>query len=141
MRPMEFYRLAVAIAPNAVSEPFQRTVVGRLYYGLHHEACCRYYRVNSGADPLDRFNRHATLQRRFNQQPDATSKKVANLLQRLRQFRTQVDYELGQMHINGRPVTAEQMLNSATRVAQQLLEALESYSPGEAPDGCVCKVS
>lgn len=52
MRPLEFYRLAVAIAPSAVSEPVQRTVIGRLYYGLHHEARCRFYRENPNADPL-----------------------------------------------------------------------------------------
>ncbi len=140
MKPIEFYRLAVAIAPSAVSEPFQRTVVGRLYYGLHHEACCRYYRENPTAMPLELNKRHASLQRRFNQPADAKSKKVANLLRQLRHFRAQADYELGQMYINGRPVTAAQVLNSATQVAQQLLAALEAYSLGDAPDGCVCKI-
>ena len=138
---MEFYHLAVAIAPSAVSEPFQRTVVGRLYYGLHHEACCRYYRVNSSASPLTRRSRHASLYMRFNQQTDATSKKIGNLLARLSHLRTLADYDIGQMFINGRQVTAAQVLSSATNVAAQLLQALDSYSPGEALDGCVCKVN
>ena len=33
------------------------------------------------------------------------------------------------------------MLNSATNVALLLLNALESYSPGEASDGCICRVN
>ena len=122
------------MAPSAVSEPLQRTVVGRLYYGLHHEACCRYYRLNPGASPLTRSSRHASLYRFFNQGADASSKKVGNLLARLSRFRTLADYDLGQMYVDGRPVSAEQVLNSATQVAAQLLVALESYSPGEAPD-------
>ena len=142
MKPMEFYRLAVAMAPLATSEQWQRTVVGRLYYGLHHEACCRYYRTNPGAAPLGRGSRHASLLKRFNQPSDSKSMKVANLLRQLRRFRTQADYELGQMHdVKNRPVTPAQVLSSATHVAELLLQALESYSPGEAPDGCVCRVS
>ena len=141
MKPMEFYRLAIALAPRAVSEPVQRTVVGRLYYGLHHEACCRFYRENPNEVPLERYNRHTSLQRQFNQPADATSKKVANLLEQLKQFRNQADYELGQMYINRNPVAAAQILSAATHVAEQLLGALESYSPEEAADGCVCRVN
>lgn len=141
MKPMEFYRLAVALAQRATSEQWQRTVVGRLYYGLHHEACCRYYRANPSAASLGRGSRHASLQARFNQPRDAKSMKVANLLRQLRHLRTQADYELGQMYDLGRkPVTPAQALSSATNVAELLLQALESYSPGEAPDGCVCRV-
>lgn len=142
MKPMEFYRLAVAMAPRATSEQWQRTVVGRLYYGLHHEACCRYYRTNPNATPLERRSRHASLLTRFNQPKDAKSTKVANLLRHLRHLRTQADYELGQMYdLNRRPVTSAQVLSSATRLAELLLQALESYSPGEAPDGCICRVN
>lgn len=142
MKPLEFYWLAVALAPRATSEQWQRTVVGRLYYGLHHEACCRYYRTSPTAAPLERRSRHVSLSRRFNQPSDAKSAKVANLLYQLRHFRTQADYELGQMYdLNGTPVTPAQVLSSATHVAELLLQALESYSPGEAPDGCVCRVS
>lgn len=141
MRPIEFYNLAVALAPSAVTEPVQRTVVGRLYYGLHHEACCRYFRENAAGSPLERSSRHASLQRRFNQPTNPRAAKVANLLQQLRNLRTQVDYELGQMYISRRPVTAAQVLASAISVAEQLLDALEDYSPGEAPDGCICRVS
>ena len=35
MKPLEFYRLATGMVPDANSEFAQRTVVGRLYYGLH----------------------------------------------------------------------------------------------------------
>ena len=59
----------------------------------------------------------------------------------LRRYRTLADYDLGQMRLNGRPVTSEQVLDSATHVAEQLLDALESYSLGDAPDGCICRVS
>ena len=141
MRPIEFYHLAVAMAPHATSEGWQRTVVGRLYYGLHHEACCRFYRENPTAAPLGRGNRHASLLRPFNQPANARAVKVASLLRQLRHVRTQADYELGQMRIGRRPVTGAQILNSATHVAEQLRAALESFSPGEAPEGCTCKVS
>ena len=88
-----------------------------------------------------RRKRHTCLVRRFNRPKDAKSTKVANLLVRLRYFRTLADYDLGQMYIDGKPVTAGQLLTGATQVAAQLLAALESYSPGEAPDGCVCLVN
>ena len=141
MKPLELYKLAVRMTAPARSEGVQRTVVGRLYYGLHHEACCRYYRVNPRGVPLRRRKRHTCLVRRFNRPKDAKSTKVANLLERLRYFRTLADYDLGQMYIDGKPVTAGQLLTGATQVAAQLLAALESYSPGEAPDGCVCLVN
>lgn len=142
MKPMEFYRLAVAMAPRATSEQWQRTVVGRLYYGLHHEACCRYYRTNPNAAPVERSSRHASLLRRFNRPNDKESAKVANLLHQLRHLRTQADYELGQMYdLNRRPVTSAQVLSSATHVAELLLQALNAYSLGEAPDGCLCRLN
>ena len=138
MKPLEFYRLALGIGPHARSEQVRRTVVGRLYYGLHHEACCRYYRVNPGASPLRRKSRHACLAERFNQSKDAKSVKVALLLRRLVRFRVLADYELGQMYLDKKPLNAERLMNEATEVAKRLLVALDDYSPGEAQDGCNC---
>ncbi len=93
VRPIEYYNWAVGLAGNAATEAEQRTVVSRLYYGLHHEACCRYYRVNPAA-ALKRRNRHACLAITFNSASDATSKNIANLLKDLRDLRAQADYEL-----------------------------------------------
>ena len=38
MRPLEIYRLGLRLAGSATSEAERRNVIGRLYYGLHHEA-------------------------------------------------------------------------------------------------------
>ena len=141
MKPLEFYNWAAAMTSSATSEPLQRTIVGRLYYGLHHEACCRFYRENPNAVPLQRYSRHASLLRFLNQPTNARATKVANLLWQLRNLRTQADYDLGQMYVGGRPASPAQVLSSATQVAALLPEALDSYSPGEAPDGCICRVS
>lgn len=141
MKPLQFYRLAISLSSNAVSEQAQRTVVGRLYYGLHHEACCRYYRVNPTANPLKGRNRHACLAERYNQSNDATSLKVASLLKRLKRFRALADYELGQMYLDHRQVTAQRLMDDATEVAKRLLSALDNYSSGEAQDGCKCPVT
>ena len=43
MRPLDFYRLGIELSSDAYTEARQRTVVNRLYYGLHHEACCRLF--------------------------------------------------------------------------------------------------
>lgn len=138
MRPLEFYRLGATNAPAAGSEAEQRTVVGRLYYGLHHEACCRFFRENPNSDPLDRARRHTDLKDRYNLPPEQTSKTVAVLLNDLRFLRTQADYELTRMRYRGRTLTGQQLVNTATTLAAQLLQALENYSPGEAEDGCNC---
>ncbi len=41
MTPLEFYELGLALSRSAAAPAEHRTVIGRLYYGLHHEACCR----------------------------------------------------------------------------------------------------
>ncbi len=138
MRPLEFYRLGAATAPAAQSEAEQRTVVGRLYYGLHHEACCRFFRENPNSVPLNRTRRHTDLKDRYNLPPDQSSKMVAILLNDLRFLRTQADYELIQIRYRSRTLTGQQLVNTATTLAAQLLRALENYSPGEADDGCDC---
>ncbi len=138
MKPIEFYQLGVAQAPNASSEAMRRMIVGRIYYGLHHEACCRYFRENPGSIPLPRQQRHVGLHQRYNTLTDATAKSVGNLLNDLRRLRVQADYELGQMTYRGRALSATQCLNIALMRGQQLLKQLERYSPGEATDGCHC---
>ena len=141
MRPIEYYNWAVGLAGNAATEAEQRTVVSRLYYGLHHEACCRYYRVNPAAAPLKRRNRHACLAITFNSASDATSKNIANLLKDLRDLRAQADYELSpQTYYRGIRMSWQTLVGIAMVHGEQLLEELEQYSPGDAGDGCPCLV-
>lgn len=138
VKPIDFYHLGVAEAPNASSEAQQRMVVGRVYYGLHHEACCRYFRANQASSPLTRQQRHVELCRRYNALTDATAKRVGNLLNDLRRLRVQADYELGQLTFRGRVLDATQLSNIALTLGQELLLQLEQYYPGEAQDGCSC---
>ena len=44
MKPLDFYQLGVRLANSGRTEAEHRAAIGRLYYGLHHEACCRYFR-------------------------------------------------------------------------------------------------
>ena len=139
MRPIEFYRLGISLSQEAVDEPLQRTAVGRLYYGLHHEACCRYFRTSNDGEPLNRNRRHADLRERYNKGSDAISKTVGNLLNDLMTLRSEADYQLVlPLRFRNRSLDAKQLLNLAVETAQQLLDALEEYSPGEAEDGCEC---
>ncbi len=39
MRSLDFYYLGRRLAESAITEAEYRTAIGRLYYGLHHEAC------------------------------------------------------------------------------------------------------
>ena len=141
VKPIDFYHLGVAEAANASSEARQRMVVGRVYYGLHHEVCCRYFRENPASDPLPRRQRHIELCHRFNTMTDSRAKRVGNLLNDLRHLRTQADYELGHLEFRGQIVSGVQFLNTALRLGQELLQQLELYSPGEAQDGCGCPTS
>ena len=139
MRPLDFYRLGLAAASNANTEPVQRMAVGRLYYGLHHEACCRYFRANPNADPLQRNQRHSGLRDRFNSLNDPSSRTIGNLLRDLIALRGEADYNLsGPLRFRNRVLPPEAMLRIALVSAKQLLDALEAYSPGEAEDGCRC---
>lgn len=139
MRPLDFYRLGMAVASNAMVEPEQRMAVGRLYYGLHHEACCRFFRKNPTADPLNRNRRHTDLRDRYNSLNDPDSKSVGSLLNDLMRLRAEADYRLASpLRFRNRPMTAQDLLNVAVESANQLLDALETFSPGEAEDGCNC---
>ena len=139
MRPLDFYRLGLAAANNATTEAAQRMAIGRLYYGLHHEACCRYFRINPNADPIERRQRHARLRDRFNSLNDPTSRVIGILLGDLISLRGEADYNLtGPLRFRNRVLSPEAMLNNALESGQKLLSALEAYSPGEAQDGCHC---
>ena len=138
MKPIDSYDLAVSLAPQVSTEAEHRTVVGRLYYGLHHEVCCRYFRENPNSPPLPRFRRHTELHRRLNSPSDVRSQRVAQHLYRLKVLRTIADYELGALSYANRPLTSNQLMALALQSGQRLLQALEAYSPGEAPDGCSC---
>ena len=140
MKPIAFYNLAVASAPAAVSEEEHRTVVSRLYYGLHHEACCRYFRVNPNASHLKFSNRHPELSRRFNDPTNPTAVHISNCLRDLKNLRGLADYDLSRLRVRNRTLTSQQLMLEAIVRARQLLRHLEVYSPGEAADGCLCFV-
>ena len=146
MRPLQFYRLGIDLAQGtsleALQEPLQRTAVGRLYYGLHHEACCRYFGKNPSSSPLNRNRRHTDLRNRFNSDVDPISKTVGNLLRVLMELRAEADYELAPpLKFRNRPIDVRQFMDLAVEHSRQLLDALETYSPGEAEDGCNCPVA
>ena len=65
MRPLDFYDLGVRLAASARTEAEYRATIGRPYYGLHHEACCRYFREFRNALPLTRGSRHVQLIQRY----------------------------------------------------------------------------
>ena len=141
MRPLDFYRLGVSLSETADDEAAQRTAVNRLYYGLHHEACCRYFRVNAQSTPLNARNRHAELRDRFRIHEDLNARTVGNLLRDLMLLRREADYELAPpIRFRGRRLAPRQFMELAVETARQLLDALEDYSPGEAEDGCTCLV-
>ena len=138
MKPLDFYRFGLAIASSAKTEAEHRTAIGRMYYGLHHEACCRYFRANPDAPPLGRRSRHTELIRRFDS-GDAISNEVRTVLEELLKMRNIADYELGSViHYREWRIGSRVFMGMALITARELLEALEAYSPGEAPDGCDC---
>ena len=141
MRPLDFYRAGVALADIASTESLRRTAVGRLYYGLHHEACCRYFRKNPGAPPLDRNRRHAQLADRYLNSPEPAAQQIGRRLNDMARLRREADYELvPPLRFENRSIDSHELLDFALDISQRLLAALERYSPGAAPDGCRCPV-
>ena len=138
MKPIDFYNWATGKIEGASSEAEMRTIVGRLYYGLHHEACCRYFRVHPNAAPLERNRRHADLRDKFNTEPDPVYKKIGNLLGDMVELRVLADYEMGQLNFRNWVLTPDKLLAFAQIYSTDLLEALHEFSPGEAEDGCNC---
>ncbi len=142
MRPLDFYRLGLSLSETADAEAVQRTAVSRLYYGLHHEACCRYFRTNPESEALNISRRHVDLRDRYNSPDDLKSRTVGRLLNDLRMLRSVADYELvPPLRFRNRPLAPQQFLSLAVETARQLLDALEDYSPGEAEDGCRCPLA
>ncbi len=139
MRPLELYDLGMELAARADGESVQRSAVNRLYYGLLHEACCRYFRVNPSAAPIPRSRRHREVGDRFRSKGDETSLNIVRLLRILAGLRTECDYNLTRelMH-GGRAYPPSDILTIAVDFAGEILAALEEYSPGEAEDGCNC---
>ena len=141
MKPLDVYRFGVRLANVGRTEAERRAAVGRLYYGLHHEACCRYFRENPGAPPLGRGSRHALLIARYSALHAIPARRIQRLLRQLSRMRNTSDYELASpMRYRGKAYSAVQLMRAAVVVAEALLAELEVYSPGEANDGCYCPV-
>ena len=140
MKPIEFYNLGVAVAQEVTSEAEQRTMVSRIYYGLHHEACCRFFRVNTQTPYLQKDgSRHGDLIKSYKKAPqNSTSRHIGILLDQLRRLRTTADYDLAGMTFNHKPISVASLLATAIQKGNSLLVALDQYSPGEAHDGCQC---
>ncbi len=140
MRPLDFYKLALQMVETATTEAECRTVISRMYYGLHHESCCRYFRENPGAAPLGRGSRHLRLIERFLLSGSDAADSIAWSLSQLSQMRNIADYELTDpVSYNNRQIPLIQFMTMASIVARELYQALEDYSPGDAPDGCECR--
>ena len=140
MKPLDFYLLGSQLAQTARTEAEFRTAIGRMYYGLHHEACCRYFRVNPTADPLERGKRHYQLVEKFKISGNSVTVRIGALLGQLSRMRNISDYELSNpVRYNSRSHnTARFLMVFALTVASELLEALDDYSQGPASDGCRC---
>ena len=138
MRPLDFYRLGIELSSDAHTEARQRTVVNRLYYGLHHEACCRLFREHPSppAQPLNRNRRHTDLTSRFRGSDEPYGREVAQLLVTLSRLRSEADYQLTPpLRHRNRSYQPRQVMEFAIGFAHQLLDG---YSEGESPDGCNC---
>ena len=142
MRPLDFYELGVRLAASARTESEHRAAIGRLYYGLHHEACCRYFREYQNAPPLARGSRHIQLIRRYKAlRSDNEAQRIQSLLSQLSSMRNISDYQLtGPIRYRRTARSPEELKDMAVSVAARLLRALEAFSPGAAVDGCVCRV-
>ena len=140
MKPIEFYNSGVAVAQGVAGEAEHRMVVSRIYYGLHHEACCRFFRVNTQAPYLQKNgSRHRKLIERYRKAPgNITSRRIGDLLDQLRLLRTTADYDLAGMTFDHKPISGASLLATAIQKGKSLLVALDQYSPGEARDGCQC---
>ncbi len=139
MRPLDFYELGLRLSRMASVDAEYRTVINRVYYGLHHETCCRYFRLLPTPQPLNSNQRHTELRNRLNDPGNPTSGEVSQLLGSLTRMRTEADYQLNPpLRYRSRSYSPEQLMAEAMQLGEDLLEALERYSPGEAPDGCHC---
>ncbi len=138
MRPLDFYELGRQMVGSAQTEAEQRTAVNRLYYGLHHEACGRYFQREPAPQPLNRNSRHSDIQSRFRSGFNTDGMRVGELLGQLSRLRNVADYELhSEVNVpRDRSIkSAEQLMRMSITVSEGLKTALDSYSPSETPDG------
>ena len=141
MRPLDFYDLGVQLAASAGTEAECRNAIGRLYYGLHHEACCRYFRDHPAAQPIGRGSRHALLTKQYGALNSRNARRVQSLLSQLSHLRNIADYDLvSPVRYQQRTRSPAELVSIAVSVAADLLAALEAHSPGAAADGCLCRV-
>lgn len=140
MRPLDFYRFAQDLSERATDSAAYRSVVSRAYYGMHHEACCRYFRKEPYAPAIGMGSRHTDLCNRLNDPTDPQKATLASLLSQLQHARAEADYVLDEQVKAGRAfVDCGALMRYSLKLCEQLVRALERYSPGEAPDGCLCK--
>lgn len=140
MKPMEFYDWAVDAAATVSSEAGQRSVISRLYYGLHHEACCRFFTVNPDHQALPGQSRHTSLSSVYNQSSDPTCKAIGNLLRDLKTLRGIADYDLSNAFYRGQVYPMQTLMGFALIYGQDLVEQLNLFCPRAAEEGCNCPV-
>ena len=136
MRPLNFYDLGLRLAEEGRTEAERRTGVSRLYYGLHHEAACRYFRVNPDAPPIPRNRRHAALREVFRALGTPLGADIASRLRRLAWLRGECDYRVGApLRYAGSEATLSTVVAEALETAAACLAALDAYSPASPPTG------
>ena len=132
--------LAQGTPPEPLQESLQRTVISRLYYGLHTR---RVAGTSERTPCLGHLG--ATAGTRI---CEIDSTETLNNIQncryspaRLKELREEADYQLAPpLRFRNRSMDARQFMDLAVEHSRQLLAALETYSPGEAEDGCDCPV-
>ena len=66
-------------------------------------------------------------------------KAVGRLLSNMILLRIEADYQLAPpLRFRNRSIDSAELMRLALDTSQQLLAALDRYSPGAAPDGCRC---
>ena len=141
MNPLDFYKFGMQLANSANAEVEWRSVINRLYYGLHHEACSRYFREYPLEQPLEpNISRHRQLIDRYGMLRVNGADRIKRFLKQLLFMRNKSDYELlsplkyGESRHRGRVYSGRQLMRFAVSMAEELLAELENFSPGEADD-------
>ena len=142
MRPLDFYDLGVRLAEEGRTEAERRTAVSRVYYGLLHEAACRYFRENPDASPIPRNRRHSAVRERLGDVGAPAGMEVAKFLRNLAWMRGECDYQIGaELRYERGTMAIGTMVEQALTTAADCLAALDAYSPGESADGSEWRVS
>ena len=141
MRPLDFYDLGVRLAESGQTDAERRTAVSRVYYGLLHEAACRYFRENPDAAPIPRNRRHAAVRERLGDSVAPAGAEVAKFLRNLAWMRGECDYQIGaELRFERGTMALGSMVAQALATAADCLAALDAYSPGESADGSEWRV-